>query len=70
MTITGHSASVAYVPLIRESVEVEDRAKRLCPGFAAPDSQIPIQIKVLVTSDARDQLLLAADGAADFVQRH
>src|SRR5262249_48836505 len=68
VTIAGHSAGVAGLPLIGELVEVEDRSHGLCPGFATPDVQIPIEVKILVASDARNQLLLAADRASDLVQ--
>ena len=47
--------------VIREMVEVKDRPQGLRPGFAAPNIQIPIEVEVLVATNAWNQLLFSAN---------
>ena len=42
------------------AIEIEHRAQGLGPRLAAPDIEVPVQIKVLIAANARDRLLLAA----------
>src|SRR5262249_54165978 len=69
VAIAGHGASEAWISLIWEIVQIKDRSQRLWPGFAAPDIQIPIQVKVFVATDARNLLLFSAYRARDLSQR-
>src|SRR5262245_47029127 len=68
VTIAGHRACETCVSLIWEIIEIKHRPQRLGPGFAAPDIQIPIQVKVLVAADTRYQLLFSTNGPLDLVQ--
>jgi len=68
VTIAGHRTSEACVSLIGEIIKIKHRPQGLRPGFAAPDIQIPIQVKVFVAADARNQLLFSANRPFDFSQ--
>ena len=59
MSIARHHAGVARLPLIRNMIQIEDRTHWLRPCFAAPDIEVPVDIKVLVSPDARDELSFA-----------
>ena len=69
IAIASHHAGVAGVAPIRDAVEVEYRTHRFVPRLAAPDVEVPVQVKIFVAADARHRLRFAADIARDLGER-
>lgn len=65
----AHHAGVAGVAPIRNAIEIEYGAHRLVLRLAAPDREVPVNIKVFVAADARNVLALATGETNDFVER-
>src|SRR3569832_2004753 len=47
-------AGGATVAPVGDRVQIEHRTQRFMPGFAAPDLEIPVQIKIFASADAAD----------------
>jgi hypothetical protein len=62
--VAGHHTGIASFALVGNAIEVENRTQWLIPRLAAPDIEVPVQIKVLVAADAGNRLLLAPHKAA------
>ena len=69
IAITSHHAGVARVAPIRNAVEIEHRTHRFVPRLAAPDVEVPVQVKIFMAANARHRLRLAADIAGDLGER-
>jgi hypothetical protein len=69
VAIAGHHAVVARFALVRDALQIEHRTQRLVPGLAAPDVEVPVEVKILIAADAGNHLPLAAHIAGDFGER-
>ena len=69
VAVGGHHAGIAGLTLVRNTIEVENRTQWLAPSLAAPDIEVLVDIKVLVATDARNGLSLAAHEARDLGER-
>ena len=69
IAVAGHHAGIARLALVGDAIEVENRAQWLAPSLAAPDVEVPVQIKVFVPTNAANRLRLASHKASNLGKR-
>ena len=65
VSIARHHASSTAITLVGNAVELKNRAKRRGPRLASPNVKIPVEIEVLVPTDAGKFLFLTPNVALD-----